>query len=382
MSADFADLDLSSDNAWHGLRPGMTRGEVMTLLAAAGLGHYGSSSDPAWLLVVAERPMELRFEKDGAQRLRQISHEERDLTWRGEPILGVPLHEAWAVMRSEGDGAAWWPLDAVNVPLDTVWSPSDETVSDETLLHGGTLWLPQRGLGLVMCEGLVSEVVWRRGEDIPKQLAGPVTPAQLALSQKPDLTAFLRERMQPKSEKPATTATWTPLQWVLALAFIVSMGAVIKLGFEEMQRWQAALILDGRLTALEMQNGETKGYHIEYTDPGGKQRRTVLEGADFYVAPQSIGDAVQICYVPEEPPRVKGQARAQDAAFLRYLPWGAGVLLTYGIANMIAGLLAQRSRAAATAGTQHPAGRHPLSTNQPDGRPGRLPPGVPGVEKF
>jgi hypothetical protein len=60
---------------------------------------------------------------------------------------------------------------------------------------------------------------------------------------------------------------------------------------------------------------------MEYTDPHDRPREVRLEPAEFYVPPREIGEEMDLIYLDEEPPRVKGPARARDAAFLKHVPW-------------------------------------------------------------
>ncbi len=372
MKADSSgDLELSTGKAWHGLRPGMTREEVMTVVKAAGVRTSSDDTDPGSLLIEDDWGIELRLETGGAHRVRQLSREEGDLTWHGRPLMGEAMHEAWEVVHGETEGAGWSPEDAVSDPIDGPATPKTGPFADEQLLSNGTLWLPGPGLGLIMYDGMVLEIAWRRKEDIPK-LVGPVTAAQLALSKSPDRDKILRKHLRPTSTAPAfITAKWTPLQWLLALAFWVGMGTVAKLGFDETRAWQQATVLDGKLAAFEVLPGKAKavGYRVRYTDPLGKSQQVLLAGADFYVAPREVGEAVQVSYVDGPPARVKGPSRARDAAFLHYIPWAIGIWLTYTVAHLMAGWLGQRSRRAGT----DPKG-------PPSDGPGTLPPGGPEVK--
>ncbi|MDB6140056.1 MAG: hypothetical protein JWO94_3128 [Verrucomicrobiaceae bacterium] len=377
MKASPAELDLFQDKAWHGLQPGMTRPDVLAVITAAGLKYTDNEGDPSWLVVEDSWGMELRFEKDGAQRLRQIARDDGDLTWRGEPVLGSLLHEAWEIMKGETEDAGWSPQDATDEPMDGSPPSKPGPYPDELLLYEGTLWLPKRALGLVMCDGMVIEMVWRRREDLPSKLEGPVTAAQLVLSANPDLSQILRKQMRPAASSLVKAAGWTQMQWLIALMSLVAMTTVGKLGFDETRRWQQAVVLEGRLTALDALPGKAgaRAYHVRYADPEGKRGDVVLEQADFYVAPREIGEAVQVVYVSGDPPRVKGPARARDAAFLRYVPWAVGILLFHVVAMTLAGWLGQRSP---SAGIE--VGELPVTGNPPGDGPDGSPPGGPQVK--
>jgi hypothetical protein len=80
-------------------------------------------------------------------------------------------------------------------------------------------------------------------------------------------------------------------------------------------------------------------YHIEYLDPTGRPQKVTLEAAEFYVPPREPGEKVQIAYLAEDPPRVKGPSRARDAAFVEYMPWAMAVGIFYVIVQATLGFL-------------------------------------------
>jgi hypothetical protein len=65
-------------------------------------------------------------------------------------------------MWEEGDGID----DPFPVPEEDPGPPP----TDEELLTEGTLWLPERGLGLEIATARVMGAVWRDTRDLPKSL--------------------------------------------------------------------------------------------------------------------------------------------------------------------------------------------------------------------
>jgi hypothetical protein len=72
-------------------------------------------------------------------------------------------------------------------------------------------------------------------------------------------------------------------------------------------------------------------YRVEFVDPAGGRREASLEAAEFYVAPREIGEEVQVTFAAGPSPRIKGPARARNAAFIEHVPW----VIVLGIAYLI-----------------------------------------------
>ena len=371
-------LDVSTEAAWRGLQLGMTRDAALAVMEEADEPHSTAGGDECWLATEGDWDMELRFEESGQQLLRQITWNAGDLTWKGGLISNVPFHEALQCFGSDAEGAAWSPDDAADDLFDGSGPVNTGVVADEDLLATGTLWLPKKSLGLVMCEGLVLLAVCRRESDMPPLSAGPVTAAQLNLSKQPNLANMLRKRRNSGSVSNAPSMKWTPLQWVIAAVFVLSLITLAKRGFVEMQAWQQAEVLTGTLINIEERPVKEGGdlYHVAYKDPKGQRQQVALERADFYVSPRQPGDEVQICYVAEDPPRVKGPSRAKDAAFLKYLPQFIGLLGIYVVVQMIAGFFGPRPSAPAPAVAQ-PAPSPFTKPVPPPSKPAQGPPGAP-----
>jgi len=97
----------------------------------------------------------------------------------------------------------WSAQDAADEPFAAPEGTPVGPAPEEKLLGNGTVWLPERGLGLVLWEGAVMDVVWRDARDLPARYVGPVTEAQRQLSKRPDLDEYLREG-QAAAEAAAT----------------------------------------------------------------------------------------------------------------------------------------------------------------------------------
>ena len=212
-------IDISKAETWHGIRPGMLRSEVVRAAEAAGLEVSDDETDPEWLLVMwDENSLELLFAGEGEQPLRQIILDDESSTWKGRPVIGQPLHEALANIGDDAIGAGWRPENTYVERFEDLNPLKPEPVIDESLIYEGTLWLPRRNFGLVMCEGIVNVIVWRRLEDFPWQFVGSVTEAQKTLTARADCKEVVRERVY--APQKSGTQSLLVLAFILALAFL------------------------------------------------------------------------------------------------------------------------------------------------------------------
>ena len=352
-------LDLAKLDAWCGMRPGMSRAQVLEALKARGVEaeEYGTDDLTA---ITDEWEMEFFFAKDGSERLRQLSIDGGEILWGGQPLLGIRLDDAWRLLGSPVT-AVWQPGDATDTPFPEPPAAPVPPPTDEQLLEEGTVWLPERGLGLAIYAGEVIAVAWRATQDLPTQYAGPVTPAQRELSKRPDLESYLQEKRSERFKITVKKDPLSPMRTLVTLATIVALGLVGKKGFEEMKLWNQAPTLTARFVAVERvpmkqfrdflppalswifprtKTVIVEAYRVEFTPPLEElPRQAVLERGELYVPPEKPGDEVPIVYLAGDPPRTKGLSRARDSAFIDYVPWAIAIGALWLIAQFAIGLL-------------------------------------------
>ncbi len=350
-------LDIANLDHWLGFRLGMTRTEVREKLGQAG-AEPTEYDDDNLAADVEDMHLEFWFEPGESGRLRQLGSD-GEILWNGHSLMNGPLDDALRAFEPFDRPPMWDTHDAADEPFAAPGTAPAEPVTDESLLEEATVWLPERGLGLVIWRGEIMEVVWRAPRDVPAQLAGPVTDAQRQLSKRADLYEYLQsKRPGASAATPKTPGSF--LQTILIWVCLGLLGFIGRLGFKEMQRWNSARTLEGQFISKEdvprkkhLDLGPEfirrympddpqsfrEMYHIEYLDPTGRPQKATLEAAEFYMPPREPGEKVQIAYLPEDPPRVKGPSRARDAAFIEYMPWAIAVGVFYVIAQAAIGFL-------------------------------------------
>jgi hypothetical protein len=104
------------------------------------------------------------------------------------------------------------------------------------------------------------------------------------------------------------------------------------------RRWNAAPVVEGEIVSVDPPppNPFPMKFTVAYRDQVGLDRTTVFERADIYA--NSVGDNVDVRYLPEAPDQPMGPARLNDAAFLKYVPWGIGIGAVYFVLQIVAGV--------------------------------------------
>ncbi|MEP6671539.1 MAG: hypothetical protein ABJF10_20420 [Chthoniobacter sp.] len=369
--SDQPPFDIAHLDNWFGFRLGMTRAEVTDKLQQLGITGktYGDGQLSA---EVSEQYISFWFEVEGAQRLRQMATD-GTIVWQGRPLDGL-LDEALRSLEPLAQTPMWEANDATEEPFPEPGDVPAGPFTDEQLLENATVWLPDRGLGLVIWQGGVMDIAWRETRDLPAKFAGPVTEAQRQLSKRPDLEDYLRSKVPQNTSAadptPTPKAPGSYLNTILVWVCIGLLAFIGRKGFKEMQLWNGAPTLEGQFISMEdvprkkyldlgpesvrrhMPDDPTQRremYHIAYRDPTGRPQTVTLEGAEFYVPPREAGEKVDVVYVDGDPPRVKGPSRARNAAFVEYMPWAMAVGVLYIVGMFAIDFLPRLFRFAARA---------------------------------
>jgi hypothetical protein len=126
------------------------------------------------------------------------------------------------------------------------------------------------------------------------------------------------------------------------------MGMTVWQGFRYQVRWNAAPVVEGNVIDVKPPPPDPfpDEYTVEYADQAGNPYQALLKRNDVYVAPK-IGEKIEIRYLPEQPDQPLGPARYRDAAFVKFVPIGIGVMASYCILQIIiplAALFIRRAR--------------------------------------
>lgn len=303
-------------------RLGASREDVLRRLSERGVQGETELDDDD-LLIVDDLETELKF--DRSQRLFEITAESERLTLSGHAVIGARLHEVVDRLRVSDSETLWKPEadDEEDPDGEPPKQSAPKQPTDEELIIGGTLWIPRLGLGLELWRGEILCVRMRLPGDVPREGAGPLTPSQRTLLAKPDLSDSLTD------DAPAAKRPPNRLQPILTLAMLASLGWLVWIGIQYQQKWNAAPTVEGEVVAVQPPPPDpfpsefTVAYRVD-----GKEYRTVFEPADVYLT-RAVGDKVDVRYLPGTPDEPMGPARVSDAAFLKFMPWGIGIVGAY-----------------------------------------------------
>jgi len=264
--------------------------------------------------------------------LREILVEDDRLRFASLPVIGKRLHDVVQLLKVD-DSETLWRLerDDEESQRSSAIFPEFPT-TDEMLLSCGTLWIPALGLGLGLVRGEIATVRLRKPEESPKSGLGSLTPAQRDLSSRQDLPIYLLRPHDPVSRGVNF------VQVFLGVALAAALGLLFWRGFDYQRRWNEAHVVEGKVIEVEPP-GEPfpRDLTVAYRDQTGDEHRVVFHPADVYVV-RAVGERVDVRYLPEAPDQPLGPARFRDAAFLKYTPWGIGIVAAYLALQVVVGI--------------------------------------------
>lgn len=310
---------------------GASREEILSSLRERKIAF--EEDDESGSVYVDDQEHHLHF--DDAKRLVEIEAESESLRLADQPVIGQRVHQIVSRIGAREEDTAWTMESSGGAaagpePFDVVKSPRDED-----LFENGTLWIPRAGLGFVLWRGEVMFVRVRKADDVPGTVLGTFTEAQRELSQRPDLQEHL-EASAPSI--PTSRGNWFGKLWTLAL--IASLGLLVWRAVDYQQRWNAAPVVEGEVIAVDPPPPDPfpEKLTVAYRDLDGKSHETVFGLADVYMT-RAVGDKVEVRYLPGAPDQPMGPARLNDAAFLKFMPWGIGLVGVYLGVQILASIL-------------------------------------------
>jgi hypothetical protein len=317
---------------WGPIQLGASYADVLAALQQAKIEIAYEEEDPTWI-DFADTDVELYFGNDEPNPLIEILATSAEFAPTRAAIVGEKLAQALRVCGYQASHATVWRLDRDT--YDSLEAGSEEptepeAASDEDLLSGGTLWIRPLGVGLMLDNGKITACALRRPNSVPVNGNGPLTPAHLQFAGRDDLEQVLK----------AYARKATPRNWIVTLstmAMFAAFGYITLLSIREQQQWHATPVIDGKVTAIEKDNGphQRDTYVVEYDDRQGNPHQVRWTLADLYVPPQ-VGDTVEVRYLDEAPDAPIGPFQLRNIGFFRYVPYVLGVMGAYVLVLIIA----------------------------------------------
>ena len=134
---------------------------------------------------------------------------------------------------------------------------------------------------------------------------------------------------------------------------VAALGLLVWRAIDYQSRWNAAPVVEGTVVAVDPPPPDPfpSKFTVAYQDLEGNPHETVFGFADVYVT-RAVGDKVEVRYLPGAPDEPMGPARVNDAAFLKFMPWGIAIVGVYLGVQILAWIAAAVWRATQSAGAR------------------------------
>lgn len=318
-----------------GIELGVTRKVVLERLATAEHELEADDDEPAYVSLL-DSDIELYFQdSQGAEMvLVQIGVEDNSVRFGSEPVIGRRLHEITALLQVNAAETVWRMDDHPEDSLPSMQTAQEASATDRDLMVRGTLWIRPLGIGLKLWQGEIEEVLIRKPEWTPEHGFGQLTPIQLELSKQEDLPTELHRPFESAARARRI------FRFVSGAIFFALISLVVLQAAQYQRRWQDAPKAEGEVIAVGPGGPDTIAteFTVAYQDQEGARRQVKLGIADVYV-PKAVGDRVELRYLPEAPDKPLGPGRVHDAAFVKYFPWGIGILAGYLVVQIAGAIL-------------------------------------------
>lgn len=248
-------------------------------------------------------------------------------------VLGDYPHNVFASIPSTG--TLWFEdLSQITGVLDT--PTHKKTVTDESLLDSGTLWMIDLGFGFRLNRGKIASLFLCDPSKLPEAGDGEFTGAQRHLSERMQIASF---RAPVTKSHPLETA----VKITLLLAAILVTAFFGKQAWEEQKRWDNAPEVEADVVAVSPPPPEPfpSKFQLAYQDESGTKHELELERNDVYGVPR-VGEKVTLRYLRESPETVKGPAKVHDIGFERFIPYLLGTLAVYLVTHFMSDYLVGR----------------------------------------
>ncbi len=317
------------------LELGAPRSILLKRLQDAGI-QFDADDDDLTHLYISEMDLQLTFSDGDPPVLVQIASDNNQVRFGPRPVLDCRLHEITTLLAVDEAETVWRFDDDPDDSLPTSSQMQPSPVSDDDLLRRGTLWIRPLGLGLRLWRGHISEIYLRHPDNAPSLGVGRFTPQQLELSQRKDLPIYLSSSGQTE----AVARRW--FRFASSATFFALMALVVWKAAAYQRRWQEAPMAKATVIAAGPGGPDTIAteFVVSYRDQNGVEHQASLGLADVYV-PKTVGEKVEIRYLPEAPDQPLGPGRVRDVAFVKFFPWAIAVFTGY-LVTQVAGVIILR----------------------------------------
>jgi hypothetical protein len=241
-------------------------------------------------------------------------------------VLGDYPHNIFASIPSTG--TAWFE-DLSQISHGFITPTPKKTVTDESLLDSGTLWMTDLGFGFRLTRGIITTLFLCDPSKLPEAGDGEFTGAQRHLSERMQIASF-------RSSAAKSHPLETTVKIALFLTAILVAAFFGKQAWEEQNRWDNAIEVEADVVAVSPPPPEPlpDKFQLTYQDKSGTKHELELDRNDVYGVPR-VGEKVTLRYLPESPETVKGPTKVHDIGFERFVPYLLSTLAVYMVMHFM-----------------------------------------------
>ena len=265
----------------------------------------------------------LIFSSQAPRSLKRIDVDDERLRIGTIRVHGKPIHEILQLLDVPASETLWCDF------FDDEQSDKDarnaKPKSDYDLLKSSTLWVQSLGLGLSLYYGEIETVRLCHPQSTPTHGSGHWTLRQQKLSE---------DGVDP--ELPLIPVKRRPIARLLLLGLFIAMGILVLKSIDMQRRWNNAPDVVAKVISVKPPPPASfpDEYTLGYVDEHGNEHQSVFRRMDIYGTP-TVGDEVDIRYLPEAPNKPLGKSRFRDVGFEFAVPYGIGIFAIYWILNLL-----------------------------------------------
>jgi hypothetical protein len=310
---------------------GMPRHELLQILKEKNLDAEAFSRGNA--VYVLEMDTKLYFSAEPPYHLNLIEVSNERARFGTLRIMWEFPHNVFASIPS---GSTLWFDDLSQISRTFPQSTSPRNPTDEQLMHGGTVWMKDLGVGFQLTRAKITTLYLCDPALLPQIGHGEFTGAQRHLSERIQIASF----KTPVARTPPAERVFKVGLMLVAISAIAFFG---RRSWEEKKRWDNAPEVQAEVVALWPPPPEPfpSKFRVTYQDQLGKSHEVELGESDVYSTPQ-VGDRVALRYLPESPQTALGPIKFRDIAFDQFVPYLLGTIGVYFALHLISGFVIGR----------------------------------------
>ena len=342
-----SDIPITPNVGWANIQLGATLQEVRAALATN--GHAYDLSDDGYSIDIHVPETTFYFDDSNPKKLVQFVFYNKDHRVDDQPVIGLPLDEAMLPFHVKSFHDTLWSLVSIEeeypkgIPLHD--SKRITKYTAEKKLQHATLWLNNKGVGLVMLFGIVHAMAIRRAGEEPKVGCGQLDATTMALASQVMPKVDMKEAPSSKNykSKPQRKRSWIlrSALTLLAVIFLAIPGWIV---YRDLTAWQKSIAVTGKVVETKPAGPFPEEIMVQYSIPNAGEH--IVSIPSTYTSAWEIEAEVELLYLPNRPDRAMSRLQARDEGFSvsPYFLFGSLGLATFFLSMAFPNHIRLRSR--------------------------------------